>query len=83
MSKLWEEWLQSNECWSSSALVIQLKQTTEFTKMGARRWMTYQEICDKYKSSDVADSIVEEKRTSRDAKTHIKRHPDCPKRDDT
>ena len=83
MQKLYEEWLGSNEQWSRSNYVVQLQQSHEFTKVGARRWMTYQEIAEKYKSNDVADCIVEEKQSNKAlAPYQIKRHPDCPKRDE-
>lgn len=84
MTKLWEEWLNSNERWSSSNYVVQLQQTTEHTKLGARRWMTYKEIVSKYQSEEVATCIVEEKRNNKAvAGSHIKRHPDCPHLDVT
>lgn len=62
MQKLYEEWLSASECWSSSTYVIQLQQTSKFIKMGARRWMTFSQICEKYKSEDVATCIIEEKK---------------------
>ena len=62
MQKLYEEWLAASECWSSSTYVIQLQQTSEFIKMGARRWVTFSQICEKYKSEDVATCIIEEKK---------------------
>ena len=65
MQKLYEEWLASNEHWGSSSYVIQLQQSHEFTKVGARRWMTFKEIADKYNSEDVANCIVEEKRSNK------------------
>ena len=84
MQKLYEEWLAANECWSASTYVIQLQQTSKFTKTGARRWMTYSQICEKYKSEDVATCIIEEKKTNPVlAETQIKPHPDCPNREET
>lgn len=78
MQKLYEEWLQCEEKWSKSSYVIQLQQTSEFCRMGARRWMTYAQICDKYKSSDIATCIVEEKKSNPKLAGQMKPHPDCP-----
>lgn len=83
MQKLYEEWLSSNEQWQSSSYVIQLQQSHKFTKLGARRWMTFREISAKYSSDEIAQSIVDEKKANRQlAATQIKKHPDCPKRED-
>lgn len=83
MPKIYEEWLSSNEQWNRSTWVLQLQQSSEFTRLGARRWMTYKQICQKYESSDVADSIVAEKRGNKQlASQQIKRRPDVPWRDD-
>lgn len=83
MQKLYEEWLASNEQWTRSNYVVQLQQSHEFTKVGARRWMTFNEIAEKYKSEEVASCIVEEKTSNKAlAPYQIKRHPDCPKRDE-
>ena len=84
MQKLYEEWLQSNEKWQSSSYVIQLQQSTEHVKFGANRWMTFQQLTDKYGSQEIAQNIVDEKRANPQlAQSQIKRHPDCPKRDET
>lgn len=84
MQKLYEEWLSSNEQWQSSSYVIQLQQSHKFTKLGARRWMTFREISAKYSSDEIAQSIVDEKKANRQlAATQIKKHPDCPKREET
>ena len=84
MQKLYEEWLSSNEQWQSSTYVIQLQQSHKFTKLGARRWMTFRELSSKYSSDEVAQAIVDEKRANKHlAATQIKKHPDCPKREDT
>ena len=83
MQKLYEEWLQSNEKWSSSSYVIQLQQSSEHVKMGARRWMTFKEISSKYSSDEIATCSVEEKKANPVLREQsIKRHPDCPSRDD-
>ena len=83
MQKLYEEWLASNEQWTRSNYVVQLQPSHEFTKVGARRWMTFNEIAEKYKSEEVASCIVEEKTSNKAlAPYQIKRHPDCPKRDE-
>ena len=84
MQKLYEERLQSNEKWQSSSYVIQLQQSTEHVKFGANRWMTFQQLTDKYGSQDTAQNIVDEKLANPQlANSQVKRHPDCPKRDET
>ena len=84
MQKLYEEWLASNEKWTSSSWVVQMETSSEFSKLGARRWMTFQQISEKYKSAEVAQCIVDEKRANKVlASQQIKRHPDCPSRDET
>lgn len=83
MCILWEEWLGSSENWNQSSYAITLSCKHEQEKVGARRWMTYNQILEKYhNNADVAQSIVDHKESDPAlSKTHIKRHPDAPSRD--
>ena len=79
MAILWEEWLGSSEDWGKSSYAISLKRVHSFERTGARRWMTYRQLCEKYGDSALADAIVESKKNSAQlARDHIKPHPDAP-----
>ena len=82
MAVLYDEWLACNENWKSSNYLVSLRRQHAHEKSGARRWMTYKQIIEKYSGDiTVADSIVEGKKNDPVlAKSCIKPHPDCPQR---
>lgn len=80
MALLWDEWLGASENWKTSTYAITLKRSHSHEKVGARRWMTFKQLCSKYDDVSVAESIRENKKTDPFLKIHhCKPHPDCPK----
>lgn len=77
MEILWEEWLASNENWKVSNYAIRLSRSRLHETIGARRWMTFKQLCDKYQDQEIAESIREAKLNDPD-KSHVKPHPDTP-----
>ena len=80
---LFEEWAGSEEDWSKSNLIIQMRSRNKHSKKGCRRWLTQREIADKYGSADIAADIVRLK--LEDNKTRastVRDHPDLPGRED-
>lgn len=77
MEILWEEWLAPNENWKVSNYAIRLSRSHSHETIGARRWMTFKQLCDKYGDEEVAESIRTAK-LSDPEKSHVKPHPDNP-----
>ena len=83
LQTLFEEWVSSNDCWTSSQLVAQAKTSVRGTKTGARRWMMRSEIIEKYQSEQIADELIAAKLNDPvQAKTCVKNHEDLPHRED-
>lgn len=78
MAILWEEWLSSNENWKVSNYAMRLSKSHTHEVIGARRWMTFNQLCDKYQDQDVAESIRTAKLSNPEMKDHVKPHPDNP-----
>lgn len=78
MTMLFEEWLSSGEDWRTSQYIVQLQRTERRETMGARRWMTREQISAKYESDEVADQIILEKTNNPAMKNQMKPHPDVP-----
>lgn len=79
MAILWEEWLGSNGDWTTSSYALRLSRTHSQENVGARRWMTFKQLVEKYDDVAVAESIREAKWNDPVlCKTHCKPHPDCP-----
>ena len=78
---LFEEWCASTEKWSSSKLVLSIRQNVSFRKRGARRWFTRMDLEAKYGGDTaVADEIIQEK-VSLDPQITgmcVRKHPDAP-----
>lgn len=74
-----DEWLCCAGEWQRSNLYKRMKLSKTTSQHGARLWMTFQQIADKYKSVEIARAIVRAKTEDPEvAKTHCKPHPDCP-----
>lgn len=74
-----DEWLTCQGKWSKSALYKRLRESSTTSHHGARLWLTWFEIRDKYKSESIANAIVEEKKKDDETfKTQTKPHPDLP-----
>eukprot|EP00435_Cladocopium_sp_Y103_P070765 s621_g36.t1 len=85
MAVLFEEWLSSAEDWNRSKLVQSVQQSQSFSKRGARKWFTRQELALKYGSGKgvgnftVADEIIKNKtKDPLSAEQCIRKHPDAP-----
>ena len=79
MAILYDEWLGANENWSKSQYAINLKKSHSHEKIGARRWMTFKQLCSKYEDRSIAESIRDNKKSDPQlAHDHVKPHPDCP-----
>ena len=80
---LFEEWAGSEEDWSKSNLIIQMRSRNKHSKKGCRRWLTQREIADKYGSAEIAADIVRLKLEDRKARAStVRDHPDLPGRED-
>lgn len=78
-ANVWEEWLKCNEKWGQSTWAITLKQHSSFEKTGCRRWMTRQQLLQKYdQNAEAVDAIIEAKKEPAMVNTHVKPHPDAP-----
>ena len=79
MALLWDEWLGASENWRNSSYAITLQRTHTHEKVGARRWMTFKQLCTKYEDVSVAESIRTNKKNDAYLSVHhCKPHPDCP-----
>lgn len=80
MQLLLDEWISCAGQWKSSALYKKIVQRKTTSSHGARVWLTFQQISQKYGSEEVARQIVEAKLAlDEDArKLQIKDHPDAP-----
>lgn len=80
---MFEEWAGSEEDWSKSNLIIQMKSRNKHSKKGCRRWLTQREISDKYSSEEIAADIVRLKLEDSKARAStVRDHPDLPGRED-
>ncbi|CAK9069365.1 Uncharacterized protein SCF082_LOCUS34741 [Durusdinium trenchii] len=74
-----DEWLSCNGEWRKSTLFKKMIERKTTSTHGARVWMTFQQIAEKYKSEEVARRIVEAKLADPELRrTQVKDHPDCP-----
>lgn len=79
LTVLFEEWAGSGEDWNSSELVVQMKHSRRHTKRGCRKWLTRQQLIDKYHSAETADDIIQHKLDNQMlSKTQVRWHPDLP-----
>ena len=69
-SVLFESWLQSNEVWAKSTLLVRLRSRNSSTRRGLRRWLFRSDMVQKW-GEHVTDMMIEAK--------EIKFHPDLPK----
>lgn len=82
--------MKCNEDWRSSNFVVRMRETTEESQRGGRRWMTQADILAKYQNGrsyedarDIAQEIVNGKESCPHMKVHhIRPHPNCPTRQD-
>ena len=74
-ANIYEEWLASNEVWKNSQWACQMQSSRSIQKIGARRWMTEDQILDRYKKQSIVDEIVSNKLA--DKACHMP-HPDAP-----
>ena len=75
MANIYEEWLSCQEKWKTSTWAASLSKTSKLTRMGARRWMTRQQIYERYGCWDVVNEITDTK--LQDSSLHVA-HPDAP-----
>lgn len=74
---LFEEWAGSNEDWSRSELIVQMKNSRTHTKRGSRKWLTRKELVEKYGDEQIADDIISHKLENASlAKSQVRWHPD-------
>ncbi|CAE7751733.1 unnamed protein product [Symbiodinium sp. CCMP2592] len=80
---LFEHWLQANENWNASKLLVTLKNKSGKKKVGLRRWLTKADLLQKYKDEEVVQAIIDAKVNDKElCKTQVRNHPDCPHRED-
>ena len=71
--------MAASESWTSSALVVRMKQSHKTTHHGGRRWLSKEQIAAKYGSMEVANEITEHKEKDDALKaSDTKPHPDRP-----
>lgn len=80
MQVLYENWLSADENWNKSKLAVSLQQSSKLSTFGCRKWFTRQDLIDKYKSSEIATEIIQEKLALEESvrKTVVRAHPDAP-----
>lgn len=80
LSVLYEQWASCAGIWKESALYIRMKSTQRNKTRGCRQWLTFEQICSKYGSFEVATSITEYKLNldEESRKGQVRNHPDCP-----
>ncbi|CAE7751716.1 unnamed protein product [Symbiodinium sp. CCMP2592] len=80
---LFEHWLQANENWNASKLLVTLKNKSGKKKVGLRKWLTKADLLQKYKDEEVVQAIIDAKVNDKElCKTQVRNHPDCPHRED-
>lgn len=77
---MFEDWVNSNENWQSSSLLVRQRTSHSSKQVGGRRWFTWKQLADKYQSEEVANEIVAVKES--DNKDQIRLHPELPDRKD-
>ena len=77
---MFEDWVNSNENWQSSSLLVRQRTIHSSKQVGGRRWFTWKQLADKYQSEEVANEIVAVKES--DNKDQIRLHPELPDRKD-
>lgn len=78
---LYESWLTSEEEWSSSKLVLTLRNSSKLSSFGCRKWFTKSDLMTKYNNDEeVVDEIIHEKEKVPEAirKSLVRPHPDAP-----
>ena len=76
---LFEQWVSANENWSSSSLIVRMKNSHRKSHKGGRRWLSFEQISMKYQSDEVAREITSTKEADPILrKTDTKQHPDRP-----
>ncbi|CAK9008008.1 unnamed protein product [Durusdinium trenchii] len=76
---LFEQWVSASEKWSSSSLVISMKQRHQRRHKGGRRWLTKAQIAIKYNSKELAEEICHHKESDEYLRsTETKPFPDKP-----
>ena len=81
MQVLYESWLTSEEEWSSSKLVLTLRNSSKLSSFGCRKWFTKSDLMTKYNNDEeVVDEIIHEKEKVPEAirKSLVRPHPDAP-----
>ena len=74
-TNIYEEWLASKEVWKHSRWACELQRSQSITRIGARRWMTEEQILERYKDAKVVDEIVANKMSEKECNMP---HPDAP-----
>ena len=75
MANIYEEWLSCSEKWRNSTWAATLSKSQKLTKIGARRWMTRQQIYERYQDWEIVHEITELKMQEDDKNMA---HPDAP-----
>ncbi|CAE7338143.1 unnamed protein product, partial [Symbiodinium sp. KB8] len=76
-SVLFEDWLQSNECWKHSKLLARLRNRSSTSRRGMRRWLFYNEMIARF-GEEVAAAIKETKESDPERSlTEIRKWPEC------
>ena len=81
MQVLYESWLSAEEEWSSSKLVVTLRNSSKLSSFGCRKWFTRADLLAKYNNDeDIVTEIIHEKEKVPEAirKSLVRPHPDAP-----
>ena len=88
LKKLFQVYLDSNEDWLSSKLVMEAEQKARTTRLGLRGYTTYKDLKTEH-GKTLADQLVQEKKTQQQIKgdylpgtPHWQVHPDFPREED-
>ena len=81
-SYMFESWLTSSECWKSSKLLITLRSKSSTAKRGLRRWMTLAEMIERFGREVALEIKAHKESDERLSKNEIRKHPECPWRED-
>ena len=81
LQMLFEQWTQCKGQWKESEFMISLKQKRRNRAYGCRRWMTKNEIIQKFGDVEIAEQIIAAKMDDSVKGDQVRAHPDLHGKD--
>lgn len=76
-SVMFEDWLQSGECWKNSKLLVRLRNRSSTAKKGMRKWLFFSEMVSRF-GQDIATALKETKENDEErSESEIRKWPEC------